>query len=720
MNNHQQMDNHNKHQGHDEHSEHDHDKHNGHDIHEHDAHAGHEHDAHHGEHGGHGGHGEHDHDHSLGHAHHLGNIKRRFIISLILSIPIFLFSSFMGREFFFTIRFIGSDWINLIFATALFFYGGMPFLRGAKMELSEKSPGMMTLISLGITTSYLYSLYAFINNFVIDTGVVVMDFFWELATLILIMLLGHWVENNAIENAGNALQRMAELLPGTATIVDPDGSSREIDLQEVKIGDHLVVRAGDKMPTDGVIIEGITTVNESMLTGEALEVRKSVRDEVIGGSVNGAGTITIEVTGTGESGFLAQVMELVSSAQREKARVETLADKVAKWLFYIALTVGVVALIVWLLVDADIGFAVERMVTVFIIACPHALGLAVPLVVARSTSLGAQRGLLVKRRQALEVAEKVDVVMMDKTGTLTAGSFTVNAVHSNDENLSDDEALALMAAVEMTSSHPLAVGILEKAEELDLELPRASDVQNLPGVGIGGTVGGRDVKVVSAAYLRRNDIAFDEEQYVALSSEGNSVSFLLVDEVNSGIVAQGDQIKPDAKEMIDKLLGFGITPIMLTGDNKQSASVVAARLGIDDVHAELLPQDKERIVKEYQERGLKVMMVGDGVNDAPSLARADVGVAIGAGTDVAIDSADIILVRSDPADILHILNLAKNTARKMRQNLAWGAGYNFVAIPLAAGILAPWGFILSPAVGAILMSLSTIIVAINAMTLKMD
>jgi Cu2+-exporting ATPase len=528
------------------------------------------------------------------------------------------------------------------------------------------------------------------------------------------------VENNAIENAGNALQRMAELLPGTATIVDPDGSSREIDLQEVKIGDHLVVRAGDKMPTDGVIIEGITTVNESMLTGEALEVRKSVRDEVIGGSVNGAGTITIEVTGTGESGFLAQVMELVSSAQREKARVETLADKVAKWLFYIALTVGVVALVVWLLVDADIGFAVERMVTVFIIACPHALGLAVPLVVARSTSLGAQRGLLVKRRQALEVAEKVDVVMMDKTGTLTAGSFTVNAVHSNDENLSDDEALALMAAVEMTSSHPLAVGILEKAEELDLELPRASDVQNLPGVGIGGTVGGRDVKVVSAAYLRRNDIAFDEEQYVALSSEGNSVSFLLVDEVNSGIVAQGDQIKPDAKDMIDKLLDFGITPIMLTGDNKQSASVVAARLGIDDVHAELLPQDKERIVKEYQERGLKVMMVGDGVNDAPSLARADVGVAIGAGTDVAIDSADIILVRSDPADILHILNLAKNTARKMRQNLAWGAGYNFVAIPLAAGILAPWGFILSPAVGAILMSLSTIIVAINAMTLKMD
>ncbi|NLC25957.1 MAG: cadmium-translocating P-type ATPase [Fastidiosipila sp.] len=685
----------------------------------HDQHAAHDTNAAHNSHAAHDGHGGHG-GPQLGHGHHLGNIKRRFIISLILSIPIFLFATFMGREFFFTLTFPGSDWIVLVFATALYFYGGSPFLKGAKMELQDKSPAMMTLITLGITTSYIYSVYAFINNNLLSTGSYVMDFFWELATLILIMLLGHWVENNAIENAGNALQRMAELLPGTATIAEEDGSTREVDLQEVEAGDRLIVRAGDKIPADGEIIEGTTTVNESMLTGEAMEVKKSVHDEVIGGSVNGSGTITIEVTGTGESGFLAQVMDLVSTAQREKARVETLADKVAKWLFFVALSVGIIALIVWLLVDGDLSFSVERMVTVFIIACPHALGLAVPLVIARSTSLGAQSGLLVKRRSALEIAEKVDVIMMDKTGTLTAGSFTVNAYESFAENLSDEDALRLMAAVEQSSSHPLAVGILDKAEDLGLDLPQATDVQNLPGIGIEGMVDGQEVKVTSVSYLQENNIDYDHDQYMKLSSQGNSVSFLLIDEKNSGIIAQGDEIKPDAKKMISALQDAGITPIMLTGDNKQSAAVVAEQLGIDDVHAELLPQDKESIVSDYQKRGSKVMMVGDGVNDAPSLARADVGTAIGAGTDVAIDSADIILIKSDPADILHILNLAKNTARKMKQNLAWGAGYNFLAIPLAAGILAPWGIILSPAVGAILMSISTVIVAVNAMTLKMD
>lgn len=672
----------------------------------HDAGAGHDHD--------------HDHGHELGHAHHLGNIKLRLIISLLLSIPIFFFAPFMGREFFFTITFPGSDWIALVFATALYFYGGLPFLKGAKMELDHKNPAMMTLITLGITTSYIYSVYAFINNNFLDTHVYVMDFFWELATLILIMLLGHWVENNAIESAGNALKRMAELLPGTATLVEDDGAMREVDLQEVMIGDRLIVRAGDKMPTDGVIIEGTTTVNESMLTGEAMEVKKSIHDKVIGGSVNGSGTITIEVTGTGESGFLAQVMDLVSSAQREKARVEMLADKVAKWLFFIALSVGILALVIWLLIAGDLSFSVERMVAVFVIACPHALGLAVPLVIARSTSLGAQNGLLIKRRSALETAEKIDIVMMDKTGTLTEGNFSVNAYESFTAELTDDEALALMAAVEQGSSHPLAVGILEKAEELGLKLPQATDVQNLPGMGISGMVDRQEIKVVSVSYLRNKGIAFGEDQYLELSSQGNSVSFLLVNEVNSGIIAQGDLIKPDAEAMIQSLLAAGIRPIMLTGDNKQSAEVVAKLLGIDDLHAELLPQDKEHIIRDYQDRGHKVMMVGDGVNDAPALARADVSVAIGAGTDVAIDSADIILVKSEPADILHILSLAKNTGRKMRQNLVWGAGYNFVAIPLAAGILASVGMILSPAVGAILMSLSTIIVAVNAITLKMD
>ncbi|NLC39300.1 MAG: cadmium-translocating P-type ATPase [Clostridiaceae bacterium] len=680
--------------------------------------AGHKHGNEHGHEPGHGL--GHESGHELGHANHLGNIRLRLIVSLILSIPIFFFAPFMGREFFFTITFPGSDWITLIFATALYFYGGWPFLKGAKMEIGHKNPAMMTLITLGISTSYFYSLYAFINNNFFSPHQQVMDFFWELATLILIMLLGHWVENTAIEAAGNAVKRMAELLPGTATIIEEDGSMREIDLQEVVINDLLLVRAGDKVPTDGVIIEGSTTVNESMLTGEAMEVMKSIQDEVIGGSLNGAGTITIEVTGTGESGFLAQVMKLVSSAQREKARVEMLADKVAKWLFYAALAVGILALVIWLLIAGDLSFSVERMVAVFVIACPHALGLAVPLVVARSTSLAAQNGLLIKRRSALEAAEKLDLIMMDKTGTLTAGEFTVNAYESFVDGLSDEDALALMGAVEQGSGHPLAVGVLKKVKELGLDPAQASDVQNLPGMGISGKVEGRDLMLVSVSYLLDKGIAYDEDRYLELSSRGNSVSFLLINGVNSGIIAQGDRIKPGAGAMIDSLQAEGIRPIMLTGDNKQSAEVVAGQLGIEEVYADLLPQDKERIVKEYRDQGHKVMMVGDGINDAPALSRADVAVAIGAGTDVAIDSADIILVKSEPADILHILSLAKNTSRKMRQNLVWGAGYNFVAIPLAAGILAARGMILSPAVGAILMSLSTIIVAINAITLKMD
>ncbi|HHU06854.1 MAG TPA: heavy metal translocating P-type ATPase, partial [Clostridiaceae bacterium] len=404
-------------------------------------------------------------------------------------------------------------------------------------------------------------------------------------------------------------------------------------------------------------------------------------------------------------------------AQREKSHIETLSDKVAKWLFYVAVFVGVISFAVWLVIT-DLSLAVERMVTVFIIACPHALGLAVPLVTAKSTSLGAQNGLLVKKRQSLEAAQKVDIVMMDKTGTLTEGDFTVNAFYSYSDNYSDEEVLSLMAALEKASTHPLAAGILDKAAELELPISDTFNVNNIPGQGIGGQVNGKDMKVVSASYLRNNSISLNEDEYIVLSSIGNSVSYLLIEEKNIGIVAQGDQIKPAAKEMITKLLSQRITPIMLTGDNHQSAKVAADQLGMSEYHSELFPQDKERIIKQYQDKGHTVMMVGDGVNDAPSLTRADIGVAIGAGTDVAVESADIILVKSDPADILHILTLAKNTGRKMRQNLWWGAGYNIIAIPLAAGILAPIGILLSPAVGAILMSLSTIIVAVNAMTLK--
>lgn len=657
---------------------------------------------------------------SMDHSMHMGNLKQKFFISLILAIPIILLSPMMGVALPFQFSFNGSDWVVLILASILFFYGGMPFLQGAKMELQGKNPAMMTLISLGISVSYFYSVYAFIANNLLHTQNHVMDFFWELATLILIMLLGHWIEMNAVSNAGNALQKMAELLPGTANVLDEEGNTVEVALKEVHVGDKIVVKAGGKIPTDGIIINGQTTVNESMVTGEAKDVTKKEQDKVIGGSINGSGTISIDVTGTGESGYLSQVMALVSSAQQEKSKVESLSDKVAKLLFYVALAVGILAFIIWLMVSKDVNIALERMVTVFIIACPHALGLAIPLATARSTSLGAQNGLLVKNRQALEVAKKVDVVMMDKTGTLTEGNFTVSAFKSFSTDYTENDVLKYMGALEKDSSHPLSIGVLKKLEELNLTTPVATDTSTIPGVGIEGTIDNQMVKIVSVAYLTKKGISYDQQLFSELSTKGNSVSFLLVNEKNIGLVAQGDQIKPEAKTMIQALKAQNIKPVMLTGDNQQAAAAVAQQLGIDDVHAELLPEDKEKLVKEYKSNNLVVMMVGDGVNDAPSLARANVGVAIGAGTDVAVDSADVILVKSDPADILHFLSLAKNTSKKMVQNLWWGAGYNIVAIPLAAGALAFAGILLSPAVGAIIMSFSTVIVAVNAMLLKID
>ncbi|MDN6590128.1 MAG: copper-translocating P-type ATPase [Lactobacillus sp.] len=679
-------------------------------THEHQQHMDHSSMEHDHQHGGHSG---------MDHSMHMGNLKPKFFISLILTIPIILMSPMMGLDLPFQFQFPGSEWVVLILATILFFYGGMPFLQGAKMELSSKEPAMMTLISLGITVAYIYSLYAFVMNHFVPQADHVMDFFWELATLIVIMLLGHWVEMNAVSNAGNALEQMAQLLPNTAHIVDENGDTKDISLQEVQEGQHVLIKAGEKIPTDGTVLKGSTSVNEAMVTGEAKDVEKEQKDKVIGGSVNGSGTITVEVTGTGESGYLSQVMSLVENAQNEKSRAESLSDKVAKWLFYIALTAGILAFIGWL-IASDLSTAFERMVTVLIIACPHALGLAIPLVIARSTSLGAKNGLLLQNRQALETAKKVDVILMDKTGTLTEGNFAVNDYRSFNEDYNAEQVLSYISALEQNSSHPLAVGILNKAEELSLDIPEASDVDNLPGVGLEGTVEGKDIKIASVSYLNKQSISYDQELFDKLSSKGNSVSFLLIDEKNIGLVAQGDQIKPAAKSMIQSLKDQNIEPVMLTGDNKQVAQSVAKELGITDIHAELMPEDKEEIVKDYRDNDQVVMMVGDGVNDAPSLARADIGVAIGAGTDVAIDSADVILVKSDPSDILHFLTLAKRTQRKMVQNLWWGAGYNIIAIPLAAGVLAPIGIILSPAVGAILMSLSTIIVAINAMLLNID
>ena len=683
----------------------------------HDNHLEHmDHSKHmdHSGHGDHSAHGEHSgHDHS-GHG---TAFKQKFIVSLFFGVPILFFAPMMGVTLPFQFTFPGSEWVVAILATVLYFYGGQPFLAGAKSELKSKNPAMMTLISLGISVAYIYSMYAFVMNTVLGSPVHIMDFFWELASLILIMLLGHWIEMEAISNAGNALQRMAELLPSDATVLLENGTTEDRSLKDIIIGDKVIIKAGENMPADGVIVDGKTSVNESMITGESRAVQKKPGDKVIGGSVNGSGTLTVEVTGTGESGFLAQVMTLVDQASKDKSKAESMADVVAKWLFYIAVVVGILALIIWSILT-NVNTGIERMVTVLVIACPHALGLAIPLVTARSTSLGAQNGLLIKSRQALEVAQNIDVIMMDKTGTLTEGNFVVTDYRSFDESYSKEKVLQYFATLEQSSSHPLAVGILDEAEAQGITLLKAENVTTIAGIGLEGTLEGHDVKITSVKYLQNNNIPYDDAAFKALSGEGYSISFLLVDDRNTGWIAQGDEIKEDSREMIRQLKALGIKPVMLTGDNKQAAQVIAKNLGIDDVHGELMPEDKERIVREYQDQGLTVIMVGDGVNDAPSLARANVGVAIGAGTDVAIDSADVILVKSNPSDILHFVSLARNTSRKMKENLLWGAGYNFIAIPLAAGILAGVGFILSPAVGAVLMSLSTVIVAINAMLLK--
>lgn len=658
-----------------------------------------------------------DHDHGgMDHSMHMGNFKQKFWLSLILAIPIILFSPMMGMEFPFQITFPGSEWVVLVLATILFIYGGQPFLSGAKMELQQKSPAMMTLIAMGITVAYVYSVYSFVAN-LINPQAHVMDFFWELATLIVIMLLGHWIEMNAVSNASNALQKLAELLPESVKRLKKDGTEETVSLKEVKEGDHLIVRAGDKMPTDGTIVKGETIVDESAVTGESRGVKKSVDDQVIGGSINGDGTIEITVTGTGENGYLAKVMDMVRKAQGEKSKLESLSDKVAKWLFYVALVAGILAFIAWLFLE-NLPDALERMVTVFIIACPHALGLAIPLVVARSTSIAAKNGLLLKNRNALEQANDLDVIMLDKTGTLTQGKFTVTGLEVLTDNYTKEELLKYIGALESAANHPLAIGIMNYLKEKDIAPYEALNQKNLSGVGLEADVEDQKVKIVNEKEVKRLGLSVDASRVKPYEEQGNTISYLIIGEQLAAIIALGDVIKPEAKQFIQALKEKNITPVMLTGDNQKAAQAVAEYLGIENYYGGLLPDDKEAIVQQYLDKGKKVIMVGDGINDAPSLARATIGMAIGAGTDIAIDSADVVLTNSDPKDILHFLELAKQTRRKMIQNLWWGAGYNIVAIPLAAGILAPIGIILSPAVGAVLMSLSTVVVALNALTLK--
>ncbi|EOH77298.1 heavy metal translocating P-type ATPase [Enterococcus malodoratus] len=684
-----------------------------HSQHEHHEMSGHDHhDMNHGM----NGHNHHEMDHGgMDHSMHMGNFKQKFWLSLVLSIPIIVLSPMMGMQLPFQFTFPGSEWLVLVLATILFIYGGQPFLSGAKMELKMKSPAMMTLIAMGISVAYIYSLYSFIANKV-NPHEHVMDFFWELATLIVIMLLGHWVEMNAVSNASNALKKLAELLPDEVNKIEADGSTKQVKLQEIHRGDLLLVRAGDKMPTDGEITDGSTIVDESAVTGESKGVQKAVGDSVIGGSVNGDGTIQLKVTGTGEDGYLAKVMTMVKEAQQEKSKLESISDKVAKWLFYIALAAGILTFIAWLIV-ADLPQALDRMVTVFVIACPHALGLAIPLVIARSTSLAAKNGLLLKSRQALEQGNQLDYVFLDKTGTLTEGKFTVTGV----EVLADmdkADALKYIGALEAQTNHPLAVGVMNYLKTEAIDAYQAQDVSTLKGIGVSGTVEGHTVILANQKEIEKRRLNFDQEKLKDYQAQGNTISFLLVDDQLIAFFAMGDTLKDQARDFIKNLRDAGIEPVMLTGDNQEAAKAVANYLNITEFYSELLPDDKEKIIKDYTDKGKKVMMVGDGINDAPALARASIGMAIGAGTDIAIDSADVVLTNSNLQDILKFVRLAKRTHRKMIQNLWWGAGYNILAIPLAAGVLAPIGILLSPAVGAILMSLSTIIVAINAMTLN--
>lgn len=669
-------------------------------------------------------HDEHSHMHEMNHQQmtgmehsmHMGNFKQKFWLSFVLAIPIIVLSPMMGLELPFQFSFPGSEWVVLILATILFFYGGQPFLSGAKMELKQKNPAMMTLISLGITVSYLYSVYSFVATHFFHQHV--MDFFWELASLIVIMLLGHWIEMNAVSNASNALQKLAELLPDEVTKLHADGHEERLSLQAVHEKDILIVRAGDKMPTDGIILKGQSIVDESAVTGESKGVKKAIGDRVIGGSVNGDGTIQIQVTGTGETGYLAKVMEMVRKAQAEKSHLEALSDKVAKWLFYVALTVGLIAFIIWLSFT-DLPTALERMVTVFIIACPHALGLAIPLVVARATSIAAKSGLLLKNRNALENAHDIEMIFLDKTGTLTQGTFAVTGVEVMDTTYSSETMLKYIGALEASANHPIATGIMNYLKEKQITPYTAQDEQNISGVGLSGSIEGKTVKIINQKELQRIGQTIDTHLLQPYQEQGNTISFLMIDDQLIGFIALGDTIKPEAQQFIAQLQQRGIEPVMLTGDNEEAAKNVAHYLNMTTYYANLLPDDKERIVSDWTKKDKRLMMVGDGINDAPSLARATIGVAIGAGTDVAIDSADVVLTNSNPEDILHFLNLAQATRKKMIQNLWWGAGYNILAIPLAAGVLAPFGFLLSPAVGAILMSLSTIVVALNAMTLTL-
>ncbi len=666
------------------------------------THETHKHDEHrdHGE--------SHAHGHQAHHAQMMADFRRRFWVSLIFTLPILALSPLIQQFFGVTEvwSFPGDRFVHFGFATVVFFYGGWPFLQGLFDELRKTQPGMMTLIALAITVAYGYSA-------AVVFGLPGKVFFWELATLVDVMLLGHWIEMRSVLGASGALEELVKLLPSEAHRLRKDGAVEDVPVTALQHGDRLLVKPGEKIPTDGVIVEGRTTINEAMLTGESTPVEKGEGEQVIGGAVNGESAITVEVQKTGEETYLFQVIDMVRQSQESRSRSQDLADWAAFWLTMIALGVGGVTVVVWLMFGKEFSFALTRMVTVMVITCPHALGLAVPLVVAVSTSLSARNGLLIRDRSAFERAREMDAIIFDKTGTLTEGRFGVTEVLALGAH-DVEELLRIAASLESRSEHPIATGIVRAAEEQDLPLTEPRDFWAIPGKGAQATVDGKNVKVVSPGYLKAEGLEVEDEQVKTLAAEGKTVVYVLIDNQVEGAVALADIIRSESREAIQRLKDLGVQVMMLTGDAEAVARWVAKELHLDDYFAEVLPDQKAAKIKEVKARGLTVAMVGDGVNDAPALVEADVGIAIGAGTDVAVESADIVLVRSDPRDVTAIVQLARATYRKMVQNLWWATGYNIVAIPLAAGVLYNVGIVLPPAVGALLMSLSTVIVAINA------
>jgi Cu2+-exporting ATPase len=649
------------------------------------------------------------HDHTAHHKMMMEDFKKRFIISIIVTVPILILSPLIQQFLGFDFTFTGSNYVLFILSSFIFFYGGWPFLKGLGSELKNKSPGMMTLIAVAISVAYFYSA-------AVVFGLEGKFFFWELATLIDIMLLGHWIEMRSVLGASNALEKLAQLMPDEAHLIKGK-EVVDVKISDISKGDHVLVKPGEKIPSDGTIVKGNSYVNESMLTGESKPVEKKKGDKVIGGAINGDGSLEIKVEGTGDDSYLSKVINLVSEAQKAKSKTQHLADRAAFWLTIIALTAGFTTLFAWLYYGQNIEFSVERMATVMVITCPHALGLAIPLVVAVSTALSARNGLLIRDRTAFENARKITTIVFDKTGTLTEGNFGVSSIQSINQNYDEKKIIQLAASLEKNSEHPIATGILEKAKNLEVNSLEVTDFKAIKGKGVEGIIDKKPVKVVSPGFLKENNIQIPED--LKLSSS-DTIVFLLVNDSLAGAIHLSDKIREESFGAIERLKKAGIKCWMLTGDNKGIAEKVSNELKLDGFFAEVLPHEKLEKVKELQSKGEFVAMTGDGVNDAPALAQANVGIAIGSGTDVAAETADIILVNSNPADVTSLILFGRATYRKMAQNLIWATGYNVVAIPLAAGVLYSQGVLLSPAAGAILMSLSTVIVAINARLLRVE